>query len=323
MSSVSPAAVGGFVLGALGIVVAAILFFGGGNVFAHRTKAVVYFEGSVGGLSAGAPVTFRGVRVGAVSRVALVVDPSKMAARIPVYLDLERDQVTLANGSASQPMLRRLIEAGLRAKLVSQSFVTGQMLVELELDPGTPGHRVGSEDPNVPEIPAIPSDLDELRQQITQVPIVETVAQLQRTLVSIEKLADRINGEVVPLSQSAQRAFDGTARAMDMATAAVQRVQKDASSTLVEIHALAGDGIAQLSARGGELSKTLLTTDKTLQTINELAVSTNSLVALRSRSRDDLESLLRDLSASASALRDFSHTIDRDPSVFLRGRASR
>src|SRR4051794_3041777 len=130
MSLASPAAVGGFVLGAIGIVVAAVLFFGGGNMFSPRTEAVVFFEGSVGGLASGASVNFRGVRVGSVSRVALVVDAADLKARIPVYLRLEPDQMTLVGGSGRQPMLHRLIEAGLRAKLVSQSLVTGQMCVE-------------------------------------------------------------------------------------------------------------------------------------------------------------------------------------------------
>src|SRR5258708_39792204 len=109
MSSAKPAAVGGFVLGGLAIVVAAVLFFGGGDTFSTKTKAVVFFEGSVGGLTAGAPVTFDGVRVGTVSKVALMVDPANLKAQIPVYLELEPDQVTLPKGSVRKPMLRRLI----------------------------------------------------------------------------------------------------------------------------------------------------------------------------------------------------------------------
>jgi paraquat-inducible protein B len=91
----TPAAVGGFILGGLAIVVVAILFFGGGETFTPKTKAVVYFQGSVGGLTVGAPVTFRGVAIGSVARVALLVDPSTLTARIPVYLQLEPDRVTL------------------------------------------------------------------------------------------------------------------------------------------------------------------------------------------------------------------------------------
>src|SRR5262249_48664945 len=81
MPRASPTGVGGFVLGGLAIVVAGILFFGGAAAFAPKTKAVVYFDGSVGGLGPGSPVTFRGVRVGSVSRVALTIDPKIMQAR--------------------------------------------------------------------------------------------------------------------------------------------------------------------------------------------------------------------------------------------------
>jgi paraquat-inducible protein B len=204
MSSSRPAAVGGFLLGGLVIVVAAILFFGGDEIFAAKTKAVVFFEGSVGGLVQGAPVTFRGVRVGSVSHVALVLDPRHMQARIPVYLELEPHQVTFATGTAGQPLLRQLIEAGLRAKLVSESLVTGQMLVELDLSPGTPAHLAGGGDSRIPEIPTVPSDLEELRQQLTQAPIAQTVAQALRTLVAIEKVADQVSTEIAPLATSAQ-----------------------------------------------------------------------------------------------------------------------
>lgn len=323
MSSVRPAAVGGFVLGGLAIVVAAILFFGGGNMFASKTRAVVFFEGSVGGLAPGAPVTYRGVRIGSVSSVAVVVDPTELSARIPVYLQLEPDQVTLVSGSTRQPMLRRLIAAGLRAKLVSESLVTGQMLVELDLNPETPAHTVGGGEPDVPEIPAIQSDLQELREQLTHAPIAETVAQAQRTLAAIEKVATHLDGEIGPLAASAQHALDSVGRTMDVAGASIQHVEHDASSTLDEAHGLAADGRQQLAARGAELSRALVSAEKTLQAIDGLVLSANSLVAPRSQSRSDLEAMLRDLAASASALRDFSQTIERDPSVVLRGRASR
>ena len=192
MPSAKPAAVGGFVLGALIIVVVAILFFGGPQAFSSKTKAVVYFDGSVGGLGPGSPVTFRGVRVGSVSAVALLVDAKRMKARIPVQLKLEPDRVTLVSGSTGPAMLRRLIEAGLKARLESESLVTGQMLVDLDFNPELPVHLVGEADPDVPEIPSMPSDLEELRRQLTHAPIVDTVVQVRQTLAAIERVADRL-----------------------------------------------------------------------------------------------------------------------------------
>jgi len=317
-------------LGGLAIAVAAILFFGGGEIFAVKTKAVVFFEGSVGGLVEGAPVTFRGVRVGSVSHVAVVLDPRDMKARIPVDLELERRQVTLATGTAGQPLLHRMIEAGLRAKLVSESLVTGQMLVELDLSPETPAHLTGGGDSTTPEIPALPSDLEELRQQLTHAPIAETVAQALRTLVAVEKAADQVSANIDPLAASVQHVLDSAGGTIDVARAAVQHLERDVTSTLDEARGLGSDGRQQLAARGAELSRTLGDADKALgnadrmlQAVNSLVLSATSLIAPRSQARNDLEAVLRDLSASASALRDFSQTIERDPSVVLRGRPSR
>ncbi len=323
MASPGPTAVGGFVLGGLAIVVAAILFFGGGDVFAHKDKAVVYFQDSVGGLTVGAPVTFRGVRVGSVSRVALMLDPATLTARIPVYLELEPKQVTVAGGMAHLPMLRQMIEAGLRAKLESQSLVTGEMLIELDLSPGAPARLVGPPDSDVPEIPAVQSDLQELRQQLSRAPIAETVSQALRTLTAIEKLADRVDGEVGPLVASARGTLERTGRTLDTANDTLQRLGGDASSTLADAHGLLLDARRQLAGRGDEASRTLTDADKTLEAMRGLIASANGLIGVRTQSRTDLDASLRDLAATTSSLRDFAESIEHDPGLLVRGRSSR
>jgi paraquat-inducible protein B len=323
MASPGPTAVGGFVLGALVIVVATILFFGGGDVFAPKDRAVVYFQDSVGGLGTGAPVTFRGVRVGSVNRVGLMLDPATLTVRIPVYLELEPKQVTVAGGVAHLPMLQQMIEAGLRAKLVPQSLVTGEMLVELDLSPGTPARLVGPQDVGVPEIPAVQSDLQELRQQISQAPIAETVAQALRTLTAIEKLADRVDGEIRPLAASARGTLESTGRTMDAASLTLERLGGEASSTLTDARGLLLDARRQVTERGEDVSRTLTDADKTLQAARGLITSANSLVAVRSQSRTDLEASLRDLAATTSSFRDFAESIERDPGLLLHGRSSR
>src|SRR5690242_10044461 len=78
--------IGAFVLGGIGVAIAAILFFGTFSLFTHPTRAAVFFEGSIGGLSPGAPVAFRGVRIGSVASAALIIDRTDLKARIPVYL---------------------------------------------------------------------------------------------------------------------------------------------------------------------------------------------------------------------------------------------
>jgi len=317
-----PPVVGGFVLGGLALVVAAILFFGGNTLFTRRDRVVAFFQDSVGGLSVGAPVTFRGLQIGSVGSVSLVLDMRDMQARIPVYLSLEPDLVRLANGRSGEaklPTLRQLIDAGLRAKLVSQSFVTGQMAVELDLEPGTPAHAIGG-DQGVPEIPTIQSDFAELREQIMHAPIAETVAQAQHTLAAIEKVANKIDVNLDPIVTDVLLGLVSARETMDTAKASIVRVQQDASRMLGEGTALAHDGREQLAARGPDLARALRAADQALRSANALFASAQGMVAPGSRDREDIDAALRDLASTLSSLRDVSHAIDRNPSVLLTGR---
>jgi len=61
--------IGGFVVGALALAVVAVLIFGGGKFFSEKVKYVLYFESSVKGLNVGAPVIFKGIRIGSVTEI--------------------------------------------------------------------------------------------------------------------------------------------------------------------------------------------------------------------------------------------------------------
>src|SRR5690606_41996368 len=60
MKRANPAVVGGFVVGAIVLVVIGLLVFGGIGWFAQTNTYIAYFPGSVKGLQVGAPVDFRG-----------------------------------------------------------------------------------------------------------------------------------------------------------------------------------------------------------------------------------------------------------------------
>ena len=86
--------IGIFVLGAMALTVVAIVVLGSGKFFKKSFLAVCYFEGSVGGLNVGAPVVFRGVKVGTVNNVKLRYDPeSQEEVQIPVFLEIEPDRM--------------------------------------------------------------------------------------------------------------------------------------------------------------------------------------------------------------------------------------
>jgi phospholipid/cholesterol/gamma-HCH transport system substrate-binding protein len=163
--------VGTFVLGALALVVIAIVLFGGGALFRPTQRAVVYFQGSVSGLSVGAPVAFRGVQVGSVADIILEMNAKTGSATMPVYLEFDPRKVTWIGGTRlTSKGWREAIENGLRAQLVTQSLITGQLIVQLDFFPGTPATLVG-EDKSVREIPAIQSQIEQVKEAILSLPL--------------------------------------------------------------------------------------------------------------------------------------------------------
>src|SRR5580704_2812074 len=84
----NPKIVGGFVLTALALLVAAALVFGSFTFLETTRKFVVFFEGSVDGLQQGSAVLFRGVPLGRVIDVGIRYDPQNSTFEIPVIIEI-------------------------------------------------------------------------------------------------------------------------------------------------------------------------------------------------------------------------------------------
>jgi paraquat-inducible protein B len=319
-----PVAVGGFVLGAIALGVLAILFFSGGQWFARSTEAIVFFQESVAGLEAGAPVTFRGARIGSVKSVAIRVAPDRVNAKIAVILEMNPKQVVRENPelAGEEPDFRRLVQAGLRAQLAVQSLITGQLRVDLDFRSGTPAPPVEIAE-GLPEIPAIRSELGQLRNELTNLPLRELVDAGQGALVAVAQLSRHIDAKLDPLVSSAHDTLDAATRTFQTADNAISRVQADAATTLRDLDLLLIDARGQLGARGGELSRTLASADRATRQIETLASSLNGLVDSRTPFRGNLDATVRDLAGAASSLRAFAQTVERNPNALLMGRASR
>jgi phospholipid/cholesterol/gamma-HCH transport system substrate-binding protein len=165
MSKASPTVIGAFVVGAIALIVIGLLVFGGANWFAKRNTFIAYFPGSVKGLRVGAPVDFRGVNIGQVTDIRVAFNPKDITARIPVVLQLDPsriDVVGVARTGSDKEFVERMIQAGFRAQLQSQSFLTGLLFVNLDFEPDTPVRLVGGAQP-YPELPTIPSGLEQLQ----------------------------------------------------------------------------------------------------------------------------------------------------------------
>ena len=172
--------IGLFVLGAVAILAIAAVVFGSGRFFVRNETFVCFFQDDVAGLNVGAPVTFRGVRIGSVSNIVIKYDSQSGQASIPVYLTIQPSKIVVV-GDKDTP--QRLIENGLRAQLRTQSFVTGLLSINLDFEPGVPPRSTGG-DMRYPEIPTVRSSIAELRSTFSdlvadfrKLPLPELVAQ--------------------------------------------------------------------------------------------------------------------------------------------------
>ncbi len=156
----------------------------------RKLKFVMFFTGSVRGLSAGAPVEFKGIRIGQVLDIRLEFDSDKTSFRIPVLVELEPDRITDRDPDKNdkpEQMLATLVDKGLRARLQTGSLLTGQLFVELSMYPGSPINLVADGYETYPELPTIPGALEALSGSI--IGIVQKIES-----IDIEAMGDSIAG---------------------------------------------------------------------------------------------------------------------------------
>ncbi len=229
--------IGAFVVGAIALVVAGLVVFGSGIFFANTVKVVMFFDGSVKGLTVGAPVEFRGVKIGHVTDIILRFDAVDLSAVIPVIIELDRNQITLVRGEwgrGREPTyIKGLVEKGLKAQLEQQSFVTGQLLVSLDIFPDKPARMQGL-DMGYQEIPTIPSRYAELSRELENINVKQIVQDLRRTAESIERFVNSPElKETISSLNQALKSLDKLARDIDTNTSPA------AAETLDQIASLA------------------------------------------------------------------------------------
>ena len=318
------AIVGGFILGACALGVSAILFFGGTRVFATKSRAVVFFPESVAGLGVGAPVTFHGVQIGSVQHIAVRFSRDTMKASIPVYIEIEPDKIVWEGKRLGgwTGDYRELVEAGLRAQLAQQSFVTGQLRVDLDFRPDKPAILKGVIQ-DIPEIPALTSPFTQLTNQITDLPLRKLADTAERTLSSLERLSNHLDRRLDPIADKVGRTADTATDTLQDSRETLRALRGQAMTVLLHMDALLIDARSQLGARGADLGRTLADADATARRARDLIGSIDTLIGAGNDFRDNLETTMRDLAAAASSLRGFAATIERNPNAVLIGRTQR
>jgi len=276
--------IGIFVLGAIALLVGALVVFGSGKIFKKTVPVVFYFEGSVKGLNIGSALMIRGVQVGSVTDVVLEFNPKDLSLRIPVYAEFDPEKVARVSGriyaeGERAEALKTLIDHGLRAQLQMQSVLTGLLMINLDLRPNTPVHLVGK-DPKHVEIPTIPTTLELLTETIQRLPIEETfnklanavsglekvitspeveggVKNLAQSLEEVKKLVQNISAEIKPLSTSVQETMKDAQKLVQNIDRQVEPLASRVEGTLDATRKLVSEVNGEVGPVASDLKKTL------------------------------------------------------------------
>ena len=178
---------------------------------------LLHFEGSVSGLAIGAPVEFRGIQIGEVRDVRLEFDAETNKLLIPVLIETQPERIALTSGglavsSIGVEELRRswddLVARGMRAQLQSANLLTGQLAIGLDFHPDAPPAEINWDAPT-PEMPTIPSSIEELKsglsqfvKRLSEAPLEEVGKNLNKTLEQLERTLASANALIAPDSES-------------------------------------------------------------------------------------------------------------------------
>lgn len=359
-SKANPTVIGAFVVGAVVLIVAAILLFSGGQFFTQKNFWVMYFDGAVTGLSTGAPVRFRGVQIGQVKDIIALHDPKNNDILIEVIVETTPGHIigvesrsAVAPTMSPQEIINIMVKRGLRASLASQSMLTGLLYVELDFHPDTPVKLWGLNKQYV-EVPTVPSTMAQMfanvqtvLNHLDQLPLNElltkiiamfdhintllTASRLHDTLIDVNVIAadakQALKGVIAKTPEVVKEVEDEAIDTLKAARAALVDVQRLLRNVNGQVDPLSASLKVTLSDAQGALQqakKALADVDRalrpTLAQADRALASAADVLNQDSVVITDLSRALREIEETAKSIRVLADMIQRNPEVLLRGK---
>jgi len=306
-----PAVIGAFVLGAMALAVIGITIFGSGKMFRKTSTFVMYFTGSVDGLNVGAPVKFKGVEIGSVTRIRINLGEYRAQdSRIPVFVEIDDARATQQGAETNVDYVNTLIkDRGLRGQLQPQSLLTGLLFVQLDFFPDTPIVTVLPADSSYREIPTVPTTLAEVQQAITRILAKLEKADIEGMLATGREALEGIRSVVTsPDLRRFEAGLPGTLANVDEAVTSFRQL------------ATRLDGETPPLIAG--LKQTATQADSTLQEWKGTAKLLNDALEPDSALRNQLTAALDELTGAGRSVRLLADFLERNPSAVVRGRTA-
>jgi paraquat-inducible protein B len=261
------------------------------KTYTSKITYLLHFNETVRGLAPGAPVEFRGIKIGQVIDIKMEFDPEKQDLRIPVLIEVEPERIEMKGVTVEESYrsINQLIEKGLRAQLRTGMLLTGQLFVHLDIYPEAPRQRLNFEE-GYPVIPTIPATLEEITASLTQLlnklenfPLEQIGSNLKETMQGFNELSHSIE-------------LRGAIENLNNTIGQAQLLVTDINDTIAP----------QLKKAIDQVNQTLATADDLLDSDSPLSL--------------ELRQTLREFTYMARSVRSMVDYLERHPETLIHGK---
>lgn len=328
----NPTLIGLFTLCGLVLAAAGLVLFGAGKFFEKSSRVMLYFDKSANGLLVGSEVRFGGVRIGRVTSIQVLVDQKNERKIIPVVVDLSEKELQDVGSTGggridltSAAGVENAVANGLRARMKQQSLLTGQLYVEFDIVPASPGFTYLPEvRPLYPTVPTMGAEMDELiagvadgLKKFNALDLESSMRDFRDMLASAkEQVAaldvKAINANLTGITTdvralTANPKLTSAINSLDETLASVNRLTHDASAAFPPLIKDFQDVIRQATGSLVKLD----------QTAADLSQVTNPRAPVLLRMQNALEEVER----ASLAIKELASDLKRNPNSILVGKA--
>lgn len=261
--------------------------------YKSKNDFYVEFKESVRGLSVGAPLEFRGFRVGSVVDIEMKTDFEELEFSTMVRVSVERKRMSLQIDMdvSVDERFSRMVNKGFRAQLKTGNMLTGQLFVNLEFHDDVPPVTTTSHN-DLLVLPSVPSSSQDIVQDVARfmktlnkMPLEEIGSNLQRIMAGVDKLVNS------PKLKSSLSSLD--------------QILKELKTTS---RTLNSDTVPQIN--------------RALAEAENLIQDMGSWVDEDSPLYEDVRNILEEIGGAARSINDLADMLERHPEALIQGKTN-
>lgn len=320
--------IGVFVVIAVFILAASLVIFGSGRFFKKTVKCVLYFDESVKGLTIGAPVLFEGVQIGSVLDIILEADLAKSKIQIPVIIEYEPAKFKVVGEESRkihgdpQKNIPKLIEKGLRAVLGMQSFITGQLVIEIGFYPESAicysPARFDETYKGYIVLPTCLSTTERLSKTLDKMDLSGLIKNVESTMTGANKLIN--DPDLIASIRKLKITLQDISNVATKLDRQVDPLAKDLKKTAKDYSKLANNVDSRIKVLAASLEKSLVYLEKTMSGFDKTMSTVRGAISPDAPLVVDLENSLKEITAMSRSIRELSEYLEQHPGSLIFGK---